>query len=117
MARILIVDDEPDVRFLLKVVFEGAGHEVIEAANGEAALVCMAQQPAIVVTDLMMPVMDGNELIRRIRADGSMSAIPILAVTANPSGVVGADAVVKKPFGRNEILGMIDELVQDGEAS
>jgi CheY-like chemotaxis protein len=66
MSRILVVDDEPDERFLLRRMFERAGHEVLDAADGAAALAIVRESaPDLIVTDMMMPVMDGPELIRQ----------------------------------------------------
>ena len=64
MAEILIVDDEPDVRFVLRMAFELAGHEIVEAHHGGAALERVPEsRPDLVVTDVMMPVLDGLELV------------------------------------------------------
>jgi len=64
LCRILVVDDEPDLRFILRRIFERAGHEVADAGHGADALVCLRESlPDLVVTDIMMPVM------RRLRAD------------------------------------------------
>ena len=70
MATILIVDDEPDMRFLLKLVFEAAGHRIVQANHGVAALEHVQEsRPDLVVTDVMMPVLDGLGLIERLRSD------------------------------------------------
>lgn len=105
MARILIVDDEPDLRFLHKLIFKDAGHEVAVASDGAAALEWVKnERPDLVVTDIMMPVMDGNQLIRSLRSDPETASIPILAVSANPDVVEGADAVLRKGSGTARIL-------------
>jgi CheY-like chemotaxis protein len=99
MRRVLCVDDEPDALFLFKVVFSGAGYEVIEAAHGQDALDQIeGRAPDLVVTDLMMPVMDGGALIEQLRSRPETAGIPIVLVTANPNAGVAADAVVSKPF-------------------
>lgn len=114
VARILIVDDEPDMRFLLKALFESAGHEAIEAHHGAAALEAAHElSPHLVITDLMMPVMDGRELITRMRTDPKMSSIPILAVSAHqPLDGVAADATVGKPFLLDEVLEAAIDLLE-----
>ena len=67
MARILVVDDEPDQRALLRRIFERAGHEVWDAGNGAAALEVVRESvPDLVVTDMMMPVMGGPELMMEL---------------------------------------------------
>ena len=99
MARILVVDDEPDERFLLRRMFERAGHEVLDAADGAAALAIVRESPPdLIVTDMMMPVMDGAELIRRLRADPATAGIPIMASTGDPTSRAGADVVISKSF-------------------
>src|SRR5258708_9016325 len=85
VARILVVDDEPDQRFLLRRIFERAGHEVTDAGNGAAALTAVCESPPdLVVTDIMMPVMDGAEFIRRLRGNPATPGIPVLAATGDP---------------------------------
>ncbi|MFA5891451.1 MAG: response regulator [Actinomycetota bacterium] len=112
-TSILVVDDEPDVRFLLRMIFQGAGHSVVEARNGLVALDCVREaKPSVVVTDLMMPVMDGRELIERLRSDPQMAAVPILLISASPINGVGADAVLKKPFRSADLLALIQDLLE-----
>jgi CheY-like chemotaxis protein len=116
VANILIVDDEPDLRFLLRTILEHAKHTVVEASHGEQALERAHQRvPELVMTDLMMPVMDGKELIRRMKEDPSLRDIPIVLVTAVPEPAAGADAIVRKPFGPSEILSKVAELVGDSK--
>ena len=70
MLRILVVDDEPDQRAMLRRIFERAGHEVVEARDGCAALAAARESPPdLLVTDMTMPVMGGAELIVRIRTE------------------------------------------------
>lgn len=105
MFNILVVDDEPDLRYLLRRIFVRAGHEVTDAGHGAAALRAVANSPPdLVVTDMMMPVMGGAELIRRLRAEPGTARIPILAVTGDVHLAVGADAVLPKPYRSAEIL-------------
>ena len=113
MANILIVDDEPDMRYMIRRIFELAGHHVTEAPNGAVALNRMLEQvPDLVVTDVMMPVMDGAELILRLRADPGMSGIPILAVTGNPGPAGAADAILSKPFSPQELAAVASSLIK-----
>lgn len=105
MATVLVVDDEPDVSFLLKIILEAEGFEVREAADGlEAMEVCARGGIDVVITDLMMPRMNGNELIRSMRATEGLAAIPILAVSARSDEVAGADAVISKPFSSQDLI-------------
>ena len=92
MSRILVVDDEPDQRFLLRRLLERAGHEVSEAHHGAAALQAVRESaPDLVVTDVMMPVMDGVELIRCLRGDPATAYIPILAASGDTHLADGAE--------------------------
>jgi len=113
MALILTVDDEPDVLFLLRVIFERAGHLVIEAPHGQAALEALrGQRPDVIVTDLMMPVMDGREFLQTLKADPKTASIPVLMLTANPNGAHGADVVMRKPFSNSEIVQRVESLAE-----
>ena len=97
MSRILVVDDEPDERFLLRRMFEREGYEVLDASDGAAALAIVRESPPdLIVTDMMMPVMDGAELIRRLRSDPATAGIPILASTGDPGLAGSADVVMSK---------------------
>jgi len=114
MTTVLVVDDEPDMLLLLRMTFEAAGYTVIEAANGAAALRAIEEGPApdLVITDLMMPVMDGRELIGRLRGDPRTADTPVMVVTANPTETIGADALVRKPFRPREIVEVAGSLLQ-----
>ncbi len=113
MAKILVVDDEPAHRLLLRRTFERAGHEVADAADGAAALRSVADsRPDLVVTDMMMPVMDGAELIRRLRSEPATAGIPILAASSHPDLAKGADAVVAKPYAWRHLAVVADALLQ-----
>lgn len=106
MSVILVVEDDPSVRLVLKLILEQAGHEVVEAAHGAAALELIGPQlvPDMVMTDLAMPVLRGEDLVQRLRSKAPTSAIPIVVVsgdlvaasTLKASGLV--DAVIPKPF-------------------
>src|ERR1700682_3577367 len=102
MKTILVVDDDPIIRFLLRLIFESAGYAVIEAQHGLAALIRIKDVlPDLVVTDMMMPVMDGGELITHLRSDPRTAGLRILAVTGNPEAresAGAADVVMGKPF-------------------
>ena len=80
-----MVDDEPAQRYLLRRILERAGHEVSDAGDGAAALQAVRESPPdLVVTDMMMPVMGGAELIRRLRCEPATAGIPILAASGDP---------------------------------
>jgi len=114
-CTVLVVDDEPDIRFLVRTTLELAGYGVVEAAHGEAALEQVRRSaPQLVVTDRMMPRMNGGELIERLRADGTTKAIPIVMITGTRGGQVGADAVLGKPFDPAELIVLVDRLTGRG---
>jgi CheY-like chemotaxis protein len=113
--RILVVDDAPVMRDVLRLILEAGGYEVLEARHGGDALVQMRRVlPDLVITDLMMPVMTGQQLVRRLRADARTAAIPILILSANPNAALmaeTADAVVGKPFQRGRLIAAVNTLV------
>jgi two-component system, chemotaxis family, chemotaxis protein CheY len=116
VAEILIVDDEPDVRFVLRMAFESAGHQIVEAHHGGAALERVeSSRPALVVTDVMMPVVDGLELVRRLRADPDTAAIPILLFSSRATATSGADMALAKPFRPHEVLAAGLSLIEGGD--
>lgn len=113
--RILIVDDDAAIRALLRLILEGIGYEVSEAHHGEAALAEIgASVPDLVLTDLMMPVLGGTQLIRCLRSDSRTAGIPILVLSANPNAreiASKADAVLGKPFNRASLVALVGSLL------
>ena len=107
MARILVVEDEPDERFLVGRTLRKQGHDVSVAENGAAGLKAAQEQvPDLVVTDMMMPVMDGVEFIRRLRSDPATAGIPILAASGDTHLAGAADAgpgeALRRPQSRRD---------------
>ena len=121
MKKILIVDDDPSMRDLLRLIFEAGGYEVSEAPDGWSGMAQMqASSPDLVLTDLVMPVMDGEQLIRRLRSNSSTAHIPILVLSANPNAraiAPRATAVLGKPFDRADLLGLVGSLLGKHVAS
>ena len=118
MSKILVVDDEPAHRFLLRRIFERAGHEVTDVSDGAAALRAVAESPPdLVVTDMMMPVMGGNELIQRLRFEPATAGIPILAASGDLHLAVGADAVIAKPYKWEQLTKVADRLLRGGRGT
>lgn len=103
------------MRELLRLILEGSGYEVSEAQHGKAALKEMRHSvPDLVVTDLMMPVMSGQQLVRHLRSDVRTAAVPILVLSSNPNAgeiALKADAVVGKPFSRADLVATVNSLV------
>jgi CheY-like chemotaxis protein len=111
---IVVVDDERSVRALMRYLLEHAGHRIVEAANGEAGLAAVAScNAALVVTDVMMPVMSGREMIAHLRADARTASIPIVVVSAEASiATLGADAAISKPFNSGELTKTVKTLLE-----
>ena len=114
-TRVLIVDDDEDIRAYLEVTLELAGFDVLLAGSGEHALaVARDEEPDLVVLDVMMPGIDGLEVLRRLRADARTSHLPVILLTAKAQtddtvrGLeVGADDYVTKPFDAEVLLARI----------
>jgi CheY-like chemotaxis protein len=107
----MVVDDEPDIRYLLRVILETAGYQVVEASHGAAALEqARRSPPQLVVTDRMMPRMNGNHLIEQLRADERTKAIPIVMITGTRGSSAGADEVLEKPFRPSDLILVADRL-------
>jgi CheY-like chemotaxis protein len=115
LKRILVVDDDPNVRFLLRLLFESVGYEVSEAQHGVAALIRVKEAlPDLVVTDIVMPIMDGASLINRLKSDQRTAALPIVAITGTPGAkeaAAAADVVMSKPFDHSSLLATVGSLL------
>lgn len=112
--RVLVVDDEPAIRRLLRTGLGAQGFDVIEAANGAEARRRMAQKPApdLVILDLGLPDVSGQELLREWRGAGDLTPVVILSSRTDEGGIVealelGADDYVTKPFGAAELMARI----------
>lgn len=125
-ANILVVDDEPAIRRLLRTSLSSQGFQVLEAADGKHALAEIERsQPDLVILDLGLPDISGLDLIRIVRAGGSAIPILVLSSRADETGKVealdlGADDYVTKPFGTGELFARVraalrHRLLQQGE--
>jgi CheY-like chemotaxis protein len=120
MARVLVIDDEPDVRWLIRMSLERAGHEVLDAEDGLRGIaLAMKQRPEIIVLDLMMPVMDGYGVLNELAKDPRTAAIPVVVLSAkaipNEAGraaAAGARRFLEKPFDPEELAAELAELLQ-----
>ena len=113
-----MVDDEPAQRFLLRRIFERAGHEVTDAGDGAAALRSVRESaPDLVVTDMMMPVMGGHELIRQLRCEPATAGIPIVAASGDSHMAVGADSVISKPYKWEHLTNVAEGLLREGRGA
>src|SRR5215210_512136 len=117
---ILIVEDEPSLRRMLRTSLVAQGYRIAEAGSGAAALEGLAvHTPEVVLLDLGLPDMDGLEVIRRARRDGNRTPIVVLSSRGDERGKVqaldlGADDYVTKPFGMVELLARIRTALRHG---
>lgn len=117
---ILVVDDEADIRELLRYNLEMRGYQICEAADGEEALQKARElKPSLIVLDLMLPKMGGLEVCRELRSDGATKNIPIIMLTALGSEVdkivgleLGADDYVTKPFSPRELVARVGAVLR-----
>jgi two-component system cell cycle response regulator DivK len=115
--RILVVEDQEDNRQILRDLLGSVGYEMDEAENGEQALAAVkARRPDLILMDIQLPVLDGYEATRRIKADPQLKSIPIIVVTSYAlSGdeakarASGCDAYVTKPYSPRQLLAKIKE--------
>ena len=118
-ARILIVDDEPNIVLSLEFLMQQAGFEVAVAGDGEAALSqAAAFRPDLVLLDIMLPRLDGYEVCRRLRADPARAGTRIVMLSAKGREpevgkglALGADAYVTKPFSTRELVDLVRGLL------
>jgi two-component system, OmpR family, KDP operon response regulator KdpE len=107
--KVLVVDDEPPIRKLLRMGLSTQGYEILDAPNGKTALALLEQKPDLVILDLGLPDIQGHELLRMIRARDEKIPIVVLSSRGDEAGKVqaldlGADDYVTKPFGMEELL-------------
>lgn len=123
MNRVLVVDDEDDVRQLIHDVLTGSGYEVFTASSGEEALTkSVSLTPDLIVLDVVMQRLSGLEVCRLLKAKPSMRGVKVLVLTALGRDVdrqmiteAGADDYLRKPFSVDELLSKVDTLLSDGK--
>lgn len=109
-SDILIVEDDPDVRDAMSEVLQDEGYETTVAAQGKEALDRLSggYRPALILLDMMMPVMDGEEFLDQIRGQERLREIPVLVVSATSVHPPGAQAFLQKPFELTSLLQAIE---------
>ena len=119
--RILVVEDQPDNRKILRDVFARTDYEIIETENGEEALAAIAKaRPDLILMDIQLPIMDGYTATRRIKADPALRSIPIIAVTSyalsgeeKKAREAGCDDYIPKPYSPRELLAKVRQYLSD----
>lgn len=121
MSKILLIEDMKGVRESLEVILSMAGHEITLAENGKEGLEKIASGTYdLVITDILMPEVDGTEVI--VQTKQKKPSLPVLAISAGGNGVSAdqaltiasqkANAILEKPFSKEELLGKVDELIK-----
>ena len=123
MKRILIIEDQEDNRAIMRDVLSTAGYALIEAVDGEQGVkLARSERPDLILMDIQLPLLDGYEATRQIRATEDLKSVPIIAVTSYAlSGdeaktrAAGCDSYVAKPFSPRELLAKVRALLPSGE--
>lgn len=116
MWTVLVVDDEFGITDALEILLSEEGFDVLVATNGRQALDRIeAKRPDLLLTDFMMPVMNGGEVIRRMKADPALAGIPIVMMSAMPETSIPADVrpdlFIRKPFELDDLLAAVKRLI------
>jgi two-component system cell cycle response regulator DivK len=119
--RILIIEDQEDNRAIMRDLLSAAGFELIEAMNGEEGVkLAQSERPDLILMDIQLPIIDGYEATRQIRAIDDLKSIPIIAVTSYAlSGdeakarATGCNGYVAKPFSPRQLLAKVREFLPD----
>ncbi|WP_412468576.1 response regulator [Pedobacter sp. KLB.chiD] len=115
--KLLICDDDVDIVEMLEIVFEDCGVEVISETDSKKVLALITHlHPDLVLMDLWMPVITGDQVLKRMRADSGLSSIPVLIMSAAQDGrevamQAGADGYIAKPFDVDQLLKRVQEMI------
>lgn len=114
-ARVLIIEDDHDIREMLESVLKDEGYEVWSAKNGRAGLEVLRSQglPSLILLDLMMPVMDGKAFLEEAAKDPKLAAVPVLLLTASHTGTdLPVSGYLKKPLDLDQLLDSVGRFVK-----
>jgi two-component system alkaline phosphatase synthesis response regulator PhoP len=122
MARILLAEDEKQIGDMVAFKLSNSGHQVLRARDGEEALrLATAERPDLILLDVMMPVLNGFEVLRRLKGDPALATTPVIMLTAKGRerdvlGGLSAGAVdyIVKPFSLKELTARIDSALRKG---
>lgn len=121
MKKILVIDDEPDIVFLIKLILEKEGYKVIEANSGKEGIeMAKKEKPDLILLDIMMPDMLGWEVSKKIKADEELRKTPVAMLTVKSAAEdklrsleeAGADWHIAKPIDREKLLGTVAWLLE-----
>ncbi len=120
---IVVVDDNPDIVNIVKAILEGKGYNVLTAYSGAELFVCLEQQkPDLIILDIMMPEMDGLQVLTRLKNASETSSIPVILLTAKVQYEdvlggykLGADYYITKPFTSTQLINGINLLLGEGK--
>jgi CheY-like chemotaxis protein len=121
---IMVVDDNPDIITIVKTILEGRGYTVFSASSGAELLsMLVTQKPDLIILDIMMPEMDGLEVLTRLKGKTETSTIPVILLTAKVQYEdvlggykLGADYYITKPFTSTQLVNGINLLLGEGKA-
>ena len=119
--RILVVEDQEDLRGILRDLLTGSGYEVAEAADGRDGVAkAKSERPDLILMDIQMPVVDGYEATHQIKADPNLKATPVIAVSSfamkgdeQKARAAGCDHYITKPYSPMQLLGLIRGYLRD----
>ncbi|MDF2230992.1 response regulator [Albimonas sp. CAU 1670] len=117
--RVLIAEDEPHIVESLRFILAREGYAVAEAGDGESAFQSVeAERPDLLILDVMLPRLNGFELLRRLRADPALTGLPVIMLTAKGQAQdrrtaedIGADAFITKPFSNRDVVDHVHRLI------
>jgi DNA-binding response OmpR family regulator len=124
LEKLLIADDEPGIRRLVRMTLESDEYEIIEASNGQEALdLAHLHKPALILLDVMMPRLGGFDVCRELKADPETDSITIVMLTAraqdsdqSEARAAGADDYFMKPFSPVALMRKVDEIIEQRKA-
>ncbi|XKH61375.1 response regulator [Halomonas sediminis] len=121
MARVLVVDDEPNIVLSLEFLMEQAGFDVVTAEDGESALACVKDTvPDLILLDISLPGISGFDVLEQLRADSDKAHLPIIMLTAHGREIerekgmaLGADDYITKPFSTQALVSKVKALLAE----
>jgi two-component system cell cycle response regulator DivK len=119
--RILVVEDQEDLRGVLRTLLTGSGYEMIEAADGQAGVEkAKSERPDLILMDIQMPVLNGYDATQQIKADPNLKATPIIAISSfamkgdeEKARASGCDSYVTKPYSPMQLLRVIRDYLNE----